>query len=144
MLPAVIWLGAGLVLAIAEVVSGEFVLLMLGGGALAAGVASLLGADIALGGVVFVIASVVLLFAVRPALRRRLDRGIVPSIMHTGALVGRPGVAVTRVDRSGGRITIDGDLWSARAYADGEVIDVGAGVTVVEIAGATALVIERD
>ena len=36
MSPAVIWLILGLVLIAAEVLSGEFVLLMLGGGALAA------------------------------------------------------------------------------------------------------------
>ncbi|MDF3049512.1 MAG: hypothetical protein K0R87_1150, partial [Pseudonocardia sp.] len=43
MTAAALWLIAGLVLVAAEVVSGEFVLLMLGGGALVAAAASLAG-----------------------------------------------------------------------------------------------------
>ncbi len=70
MTAAVIWLIAGLALIAAEVLSGEFVLLMLGGGALAAaGASALVGGGPLLGVGVFAVASVLLLFAVRPALR---------------------------------------------------------------------------
>ena len=83
MTAAVIWLIAGLVLIAAEVLSGEFVLLMIGGGALAAaGASALVGDDPLVGVGVFAVASVLLLFAVRPALRRRLDRGIDHGVMH--------------------------------------------------------------
>jgi membrane protein implicated in regulation of membrane protease activity len=144
MTAAVIWLIAGLVLISAEVVSGEFVLLMLGGGALAAAAASLLGASPLVGALVFGGASVLLLFALRPTLRRRLNRGLDSSSMHTAALVGRGAVVVTRVDGQGGRVKIGGDVWSARAYDGGQVIEAGEQVTVVEIAGATAMVVAQD
>jgi membrane protein implicated in regulation of membrane protease activity len=144
MTPAVIWLIVGLVLVAAEVLSGEFVLLMLGGGALAAGAVSFVVGGPIVGAVVFAVASVLLLFAVRPALRRRLDRGIDHAIMHHKALVGTTAVVVSRVDGHGGRVKIDGDLWSARSCDGLEVIEEGKRVTVMEISGATALVVAQE
>ena len=144
MTAAVIWLILGLVLVGAEVLSGEFVLLMLGGGAFAAAAASLLGASPLVGAVVFGAAAVLLLFAVRPLLRRRLDRGIHTTSMNTDALVGGPAVVVARVDGHGGRVKIGGDVWSARAYEHDQVLEPGDRVTVVDISGATAMVVARD
>jgi membrane protein implicated in regulation of membrane protease activity len=144
MTAAVIWLVVGLVLVSAEVLSGEFVLLMLGGGALLAGGASLLGAGPVAGAVVFGVASVLLLFAARPALRRRLTKGIDQSVMHHKALVGATAVVLQRVDGHGGRVKIGGDVWSARSSDGHEVIEPGRNVTVLDISGATALVVGQD
>ena len=141
---ALIWLIVGLVLIAAEVLSGDFVLLMLGGGALAAaGVSFLVGGPIA-GAVAFVVVSVLLVFAARPALRRRLNRGIDHSVMHHKALVGTTAVVVARVDGHDGRVKIGGELWSARSSDGREVIEPGAKVTVMDISGATALVVGQD
>jgi membrane protein implicated in regulation of membrane protease activity len=144
MTPAVIWLIVGLVLVVAEVLSGEFVLLMLGGGALVAAGVSLLVGGVVPGAVAFAVAASLLVFAARPALRRRLERGIEQSTMHTKALVGATAVVVNRVDGHGGRIKLRGELWSARSCDEHEVIEPGAAVTVMDIAGATALVVGRD
>jgi membrane protein implicated in regulation of membrane protease activity len=144
MTPALIWLVVGLVLIAAEVASGEFVLLMLGGGALvAAGVTFFVGGWV-VGAIAFAVASALLVFAVRPALRHRLERSLEHSVMHTKALVGATAVVVSRVDGHGGQIKIGGDLWSARASDGHEVIEPGTTVTVLDIAGATALVVSRD
>jgi membrane protein implicated in regulation of membrane protease activity len=143
MTPAVIWLIVGLVLVAAEVLSGDFVLLMLGGGALAAAGASLFGASPVVGAVVFAVASVLLLFAVRPALRRRLAKGVDESVMHHKALVGTTAVVIARVDGNGGRVKIGGDVWSARTSGQ-EVIEPGRTVTVLDITGATAVVAAQD
>ena len=145
MTAAVIWLIAGLALIAAEVLSGEFVLLMLGGGALAAaGASAIVGDDLLVGVGVFAVASVLLLFAVRPALRRRLDRGIDPGVMHHRALVGNTAFVVTRVDGHSGQVRIGGELWSARLLGGDDVIEPGAKVTVMDISGATALVVPQD
>ncbi len=145
MLPAVIWLVLGLVLIGAEVLAGEFVLLMLGGAALAAAGASFVVQDSPLvGGVVFAIASVLLLLAARPALRRRLYRGIDQSVMHSKALIGATAVVIARVDGNGGQVKIAGDLWSARSLDGDEVVEPGAMVTVMDISGATAIVVAQD
>jgi membrane protein implicated in regulation of membrane protease activity len=144
MTAAVIWLIIGVVLVVAEVLSGEFVLLMLGGGALAAAGVSLLVGGPVVGGVVFAVTSVLLLFAVRPALRKRLDRGVDPTVMHHQALLGSTAVVVARVDGHGGRVTINGELWSARASEGHQAIEPGARVTVLSISGATAVVVAQD
>jgi membrane protein implicated in regulation of membrane protease activity len=145
MTAAVIWLIAGLALIAAEVLSGEFVLLMIGGGALAAaGASAIVGDDQLVGVGVFAVASVLLLFAVRPALRRRLDRGIDPGVMHHRALVGNTAFVVTRVDGHSGQVRIGGELWSARLLGGDDVIEPGAKVTVMDISGATALVVPQD
>ncbi|WP_232664450.1 NfeD family protein [Pseudonocardia sp. TRM90224] len=143
MWPAIIWLIAGIVLLVAEVASGEFVLLMLGGGALAAaGVSALVGGPV-VGAIVFVVVSVLLVFVVRPALRRKLDRGIDHTSTNSRALVGRDAVVVKEVDGHGGRVKIGGDIWSARTYGD-VVIAEGQRVTVAEISGATAVVVPQE
>jgi membrane protein implicated in regulation of membrane protease activity len=143
MWPAVLWLIAGVLLIAGEVLSGQFVLLMLGGGALAAaGVSFLIPDSPVVGGVTFAIAAVLLLFAARPALRHRLERGLSDQPpLHSRALVGRGAVVVTRVDGQGGQVRIGGELWSARALVDHDVIEEGTAVTVMQISGATALVV---
>jgi membrane protein implicated in regulation of membrane protease activity len=44
------------------------------------------------------------------------------------------------VDASDGRVKLAGDVWSARNVHEGEPIEPGTTVTVVEIAGATVVV----
>lgn len=144
MTPAVIWLIVGLALIAAEVLSGEFVLLMLGGGALAAaGVTFLVGGPVA-GVIAFVVVAPLLVFAARPALRRRLEHQIEDSRMHHRALEGREALAVSRIDAGGGRVKIGGDLWSARPVHEDDVIEEGRPVLVVRITGATAVVVAQD
>jgi len=135
-----LWLVVGLVLVAAELVSGEFVLLMLGGGALAAAGAALVAGP-AVSAVVFAVASVLLLLGLRPALRRRLDRSVPHTPSRVEAVVGGSATVVARVDGHGGRVRIGDDEWSARSYDEHQVIEPGERVTVVRIAGATALVL---
>jgi len=67
-----------------------------------------------------------------------------PALARTGtaALVGRKATVIRRIDAQGGRVRIGGEEWSARSFVGGQVIDEGAQVDVVEIEGATALVME--
>ncbi|MCW0212762.1 MAG: NfeD family protein [Pseudonocardia sp.] len=140
----VIWLVAGIALIIGEVLSGEFVVLMLGGGALvAAGGAAAFGLGWILSAVLFAVASTLLIAGVRPLLRRRLDRGIERYVGHTEQIVGGPATVVERVDGSGGRVKIAGSLWSAKAFDGEQVMEPGDEVTVIEISGATALVLAQ-
>lgn len=73
---ALIWLVAALALAGAEALTGDLFLLMLSGGALsAAGASAVFGGPVWVDGVVFAAVSMLLLVAVRPALRRRFAAG---------------------------------------------------------------------
>jgi membrane protein implicated in regulation of membrane protease activity len=67
-----------------------------------------------------------------------------PGALRTGtaALPGRSAVVVDRVDATGGRVKIGGEVWSARAFDERQVLEPGTKVQVAEIEGATALVYE--
>ena len=56
------------------------------------------------------------------------------------ALKGRQAVVLERVDGGGGRIKLAGEVWSARALDSGRAYEVGQEVDVVDIEGATAIV----
>ncbi|AIG76800.1 MULTISPECIES: NfeD family protein [Amycolatopsis] len=136
---ALIWLIAGILLIIAELLSGDLFLLMVGVGALfGAGSAALTGnpfIDVA----VFAVVSVGMLALVRPTLKRRFLSG--PDIKtNTDALIGARAVVVSTVDVEAGQVKLAGDVWSARCMTEGEPIAPGTSVTVVEISGATAVV----
>lgn len=137
---ALIWLAAVVVLVIAEMFSGDLVLLMLGGGALAAaGVDYVADTPVWADVLVFALVSVLLLATVRPVAKRHLSRRP-PLLTNTEALEGQQAVVTERVDQHDGRVKIGGDVWSARTLDVGEPIDRGAHVTVVRIDGATAIV----
>lgn len=120
---------------------GGFYLAPFALGAGLAALVSLLGVGAALSAIVFLLASVIVFLTLRPVARRH--RRLPPSI-RTGAaaLIGRPAIVLERIaNHEGvGCVKIDGEVWTARSYADDEVIDVGQRVEVVEIRGATALV----
>jgi membrane protein implicated in regulation of membrane protease activity len=88
---------------------------------------------------VFAVVSVALIAVVRPIAARHLSQR--PQLA-TGieALKGRQAVVLERVDGSGGRIKLAGEVWSARSLNTELTYEVGQEVDVVEIDGATAIV----
>lgn len=137
---ALLWFVSALGLAAAEALTGDMFLLMLSGGALAAAGSSwLLGLPLWADGVVFLVASVLLVFGVRPALRRRLAAG--GGLLEPAkALEGKHAVVLDRVDQHRGQVKLDGEVWTARSYTEDDVYEPGEQVTVVHIDGATAVV----
>ena len=134
------WWGAALLLIVIEVVSLDLVLLMFAGGAIAAGIATMLGAAFPLQIVVFAVVSVLLLVSIRPWLLRHL-RDRVPLVeTNAAAQVGRLAMVVQEVDVHGGRIKLSGEVWSARSAHEGVRRAVGTEVRVVAIDGATAVI----
>lgn len=133
------WFSVAVLLAIAEMLSLDLVLLMLGLGAAGGGVAALLGAPFWLSMLVAVIVSMGTLTLVRPAMVARLHRGTDLVTGHA-ALVGTTAVVVDEVTDLSGRIRLSGELWSARCYDPSETIAPGQKVRVFEIDGATAVV----
>ncbi|WP_395572734.1 NfeD family protein [Streptomyces sp. BK79] len=133
------WLVAAAGLGIPLVVTAMPEFGMLAVGAVAAAVASGFGADLVVQVLVFVAVSVALIAVVRPvAARHRAQR---PQLA-TGvdALRGRQAVVLERVDGSGGRIKLAGEVWSARALDTGRTYEAGEEVDVVDIEGATAII----
>jgi membrane protein implicated in regulation of membrane protease activity len=139
----VIWIVVAVILAAGEVISLSFFLLPFAAAAVFGALVELagLGSVMALG--VFLVSSGLLLVRVRPIARRHLSTPL-PVRSGTAALVGQTAVVTARVDDDAGAVKLGGETWSARAYQDGEVIAAGRRVHVVEIRGATALVIDTD
>jgi membrane protein implicated in regulation of membrane protease activity len=137
----VIWLVAACVLGVAEMHQGGLYLAPFAIGALLAALVGLLGVGVALSAIVFGLTSSMVFAALRPVAHRH--RRLPPPI-RTGAaaLVGRPAIVLERIaNREGvGCVKIDGEVWTARSYDEEEVFDAGERVEVVEIRGATALV----
>ncbi|MFE3858704.1 NfeD family protein [Streptomyces griseorubiginosus] len=133
------WLVGAAALGIPLVVTAMPEFGMLAVGAVAAAVAAGLGGDVVVQVLVFVVVSVALIAVVRPiATRHRSQR---PELV-TGidALKGKQAVVLERVDSAGGRIKLAGEVWSARALDTDRAYDVGQEVDVVDIEGATAIV----
>ncbi len=114
--------------------------------ALGAAFAAVLSAVAGIGGVLSAVAflavslSVVLLL--RPVAMRH--RRLPPAVRTgTAALVGQPALVIERIaNHEGlGTVKIGGEVWTARSYDDDREIEPGEQVEVVEIRGATALVL---
>jgi membrane protein implicated in regulation of membrane protease activity len=135
----VYWMVAAGLLAAGEVFTMGFFLGPIAVAALLAAVAALAGIALALQFVVFIVVAVTSVAVLRPIARRHLHT---PARIRTGtaALVGARATVLERVDRSGGQVKIGGEVWSARAYDEDEVIEPGDRVEVMSIDGATALV----
>lgn len=133
------WLIGGIVLMAAEILSGDFFLLMVGVGALAGAGSEAIFGNTIVSCAVFALVSIGLVTFARPWLKRRLHGELVHT--NADALIGKKAVAVSAVDGQGGQVKLDGDVWSARAFDTNQAIEPGQSVTVVEIAGATAVVL---
>jgi membrane protein implicated in regulation of membrane protease activity len=137
----IVWLVVACLLGLGEMHQGAFYLAPFAIGAGLAAIVALLGVGAPLSAVVFVAGSGIVFTTLRPVARRH--RRMPPSI-RTGAaaLVGKPALVLERIANGEGVgcVRIDSEVWTARSYDEDEVIDAGERVEVVEIRGATALV----
>jgi membrane protein implicated in regulation of membrane protease activity len=138
-----LWIIFAIALGLGELHSNGFFLAPFAAGAALAAIVSLAGLGAVFSVAIFLVASVLALGLLRPlALRHRK----VPPAIRTGtaALIGRKAVVVERIANGEGVgcVKIAGEVWTARSYEDDGVIEAGAQVEVVEIRGATALVLE--
>src|SRR2546421_12890249 len=138
----VIWAIVAVGLAIGEILTpGLFFLGPVALAAVLAAAVAAVGAGVGVELIVFIAAAIASLAFLRPIARRHLH---MPARLRTGtaAVGGARGVAIERIDVHGGRVKIGGELWSARAFDEAQVIEPGSPVEIVKIEGATALVYE--
>jgi membrane protein implicated in regulation of membrane protease activity len=138
----VVWSIVAVALAVGEILTpGLFFLGPVALAAVVAAVVAALGAGLGISLTVFIVGAVASLAVLRPIARRHVH---MPARLRTGAaaLVGARGLAVERIDAHGGRVKIGGEVWTARAFDETQVIEPGARVEIVKIEGATALVYE--
>ena len=135
------WMVAAGALAVGEILTLSFFLGPISVAAVLAAIVALVGGGLAVQWIVFIIAAVASLGVLRPIARRHLRT---PSQLRSGtaALVGSRALVLERVDADGGQVRIGGEVWTAKAYDEDEVLEPGARVHVMKIDGATALVSE--
>ncbi|GAB3929845.1 hypothetical protein GCM10011575_28110 [Microlunatus endophyticus] len=139
--PWALWLTLAVLLGVAEILSMDFVLIMIAIGAVAgAVVGAIFPAELwwlqilAAGGV-----SVAMLVLARPTLMRHVNQ--LPGYRSsTDKMVGSSGVATSDITATGGEIKVDGQAWTARVYTPQTVITKGTEIEVYEIDGAIAVV----
>lgn len=138
--PWAAWLVVATLLGLAELLSVDFALLMLAGGALAgAAVAAVAPGLLWLQVVCAAIVAGGLLGTVRPQLKRRLSSG--PGYRSAlQKLVGSTGVATREVSVAAGEVKVNGETWSARTMPGAVPIPAGHEVEVYEVEGATLVV----
>lgn len=138
-----IWLIASGALAAAETTSLTLVLLMGAGGAAAGAITAAAGAPVLVQFIVAIVATIALLGVVRPIAKRHLIPAD-PAITGSDALVGMEAIVLSEVSGEDGRVRLNGGEWSARCYDPDQRLSAGTVVRVVEISGATALVLAES
>lgn len=134
-----VWLIISGALAAGETASGTFVLIMMCGGALGGAITAAVGGPLLAQVLVSLVATLALLWLVRPVAVRHLHPGPA-AITGSEALVGREAVVLSEVTRDGGRVRLNGAEWSARAKDPRQSLSAGTRVSVIAIDGATAVV----
>jgi membrane protein implicated in regulation of membrane protease activity len=137
------WLGLAFIFGIVETTTLDLVFLMLAAGAASGALASVLGAPLMAQILIAIGVSVIMIGVVRPIAKRHMR---VPHRVRTGAaaLVGQSAIVLERVDGDTGRIKLAGEVWTARSFDGRTAIEPGQNVDVIEIDGATALVLPGD
>jgi membrane protein implicated in regulation of membrane protease activity len=137
------WLIAAATLAVAEYFTLTLAFGLLAAAALVAAVVAGLGGPLLAQVLAFAITAAVGLLIVRPIAKRQMTR--TPLVREGSyALIGRKAVVIEEVTGTQGLIKLSGEVWSARALDENQVIPAGTLVDVMEIEGATAIVYPRE
>jgi membrane protein implicated in regulation of membrane protease activity len=139
----IVWLIVAVVLGVAELLTTTLAFGLIAVAAVVAAVVGAFHVDLPFQLAAFAVAAGAGLGLIRPIAIRHLKQ---PPPLRTGtaALVGRSAIVLEEVTEHSGRVRIDGEEWSSRAYDESLVIPVGTKVDVMQIRGATALVYPRE
>lgn len=133
------WLALTVIFVVAEAVTVAVVSLWFAGGALAAMITAMLGGPLWIQGTVFAVVSALLLWALRPLVRKHLN----PKLTKTNvdAVIGKTGLVTARIDNitASGTVKLDALEWSARSTS-GDPIEVGTQIRVDKIEGVKVFV----
>jgi membrane protein implicated in regulation of membrane protease activity len=141
-LEIIFWALVAAVAFFGEVLTVSFFLLFFALGAFVALGIALLGAGITLQVAGFVVASVLSMILLRPALLHRISFRDSERYEPRGGIMGKSGVVVEAIEPdSSGTVKIGaGEFWTARSLYPGQRIESGSRVRVLDTDGLTALV----
>ena len=136
---AVYWLIAIIVLLVIEAVTMGLTTIWFAGGALAAFIACVAGAELWLQVVLFIVISLVLLFFTRPVAKRDINKE--PEKTNVEGLIGKEARVTEKIDnRQGtGEAVVNGQFWAARS-ADNGIIEPETMTVIEEVRGVRLIV----
>ena len=139
MMEAIIWLVLMVVFLIAEAVTVATISLWFAAGALVALLVSLLGLQVWLQVVLFLLVSGILLACLRPMVKRHFT----PKLTRTNvdAIVGTRGMVTAEIDNvcAAGQVKLNGMEWTARSTT-GQIIPAGTLIRVDRVEGVKVFV----
>ena len=146
MSPALLWVVVALVSVGIEIFTVDLTFALIAAGAGAAALVAIAGAPLWLQALVGVGVSVAGIAFVRPIALKHLRRSTGTTLTGVDALPGSRARALSEVTKDDGRISLKGEVWSARLDLDVTSTPVpdGTDVVVTRIDGATALVYPVD
>lgn len=135
----VAWLIVSAVLVVAEIISLGLTTIWFAVGALAAALASFLGANVVVQLIVFAVISLILLIFTAPIARKHLIKE--PEKTNVDSLIGKTGIVGSTIDniKAEGMVILNGQEWSARSDDD-QIIEKDAKVEIVSISGVKLIV----
>ena len=136
---AILWLIMMVVFLLVEAATVTMVSLWFAAGALAAMIVSLLGGAVWLQTAVFLLASIVLLTALRPLVRKYVPPRLTAT--NVDSVIGSTGLVTAAIDNvaASGQVKLGAMVWTARSTS-GEPISEGTLVKVDRIEGVKAFV----
>ena len=146
----IVWIALILIFGIIELTTLEFTFLMLAIGSFGGLLSGFFGAPWWVQIIIAAVLSVLLLFALRPALLRALKRGGDPALSNVDALLGLAGTVTNDFSGNASHVKLaNGETWTARLGADSptgtdRLLVEGERVVVIAIEGATAVVVPAE
>ena len=138
----IIWLVILIVLLVIEVITLGLSTIWFAGGALAAFIAALLGANVAVQVVLFLAVSIILLIFTRPVVMRMLNKH--KTATNAESLIGEQAIVTQTINNLMGRgeVFINGLEWMARSQQDNDTIEKDTVLRILRIDG-VKLIVER-
>ena len=138
----IFWLIVLVVMRVIEIITLGLTTVWFAGGALAAFIASLLGANIVVQVILFVVVSVLLLALTRPLAVEYLNKDRIRT--NAESLIGKTAVVKQEIDNlnAQGQVSVDGQEWTARSVEE-QVIPKNVQVEIVEINGVKLMVRQK-
>lgn len=139
----IFWLIVIVIMAVTEIITLGLTTIWFAGGALAAFIASLCGANLVVQVILFVVVSVLLLALTRPFAVEFLNKDRTRT--NAESLLGKTAVVIQDIDnlRAQGQVSVEGQEWTARSVRE-TVIPRDTHVEIVEISGVKLIVKEKS
>ena len=137
---AVYWLIALIVFLVIEAATLGLATIWFAGGALVALIAAMCGAGLGIQVASFLVVSLVLLIFTRPFAVRFLNKDTLKT--NVDRVVGMEGVVTEEISNLAGtgKVSLGGNMWTARTENEGGTIPVDAVVTVLRVEGVKLIV----